>query len=141
MKKRTALSVIAAALMAVIFICTGGASEAAAQNCCSYTVRISTTIPPSCLPLRVGTRWGAGVWHSTHTTAGVFTVTPVGAPFPVCPPNFLGNLVAATLNNFGNSVGPNACACIPSGTTPCKLYVCTYLDPAGCWVVDIRPCP
>ena len=140
MKKTTLVPVAVTAFLAVILFFSGGAgTEALAQRCCSYTVRISALIPANCLPVRLDTRWGAGKWSTSHSSPGTYTVTPT-APFPPCPPNYLGNLLGASIDNFNHGVGPNQCLCLPSGVGNCRLQVCTYQDVNGCWIVQVEPC-
>lgn len=135
MTKRRFFSMLAMMFVAV-FACFSGADEAAAQ-CCTYTVDIDANVPASCLPIRIGTRWNAGVAHNTISTHGFHNPQP----FTPCPMGGLGELFLVTLDNFGHSVAPGDCACLPSGTTPCKLQVCVTKQRNGCYLVRITNCP
>lgn len=139
---RRTLCSIAVMLLAVILIGIAVPESANAQ-CCTYTVQIDP-LPQSCYPVRVSVRWQNGCsWATSHSMPGTYTITP---PSPQCPPCALpaglGTLQQATIGSFATWVGPNGCACLQSGTTPCVLRVCTFQDANNCWVVRVSyPCP
>lgn len=62
MTRRTLLSMLATALIALVITLTAGTERAQAQqnlNCCNYSVEISG-VKPACFPLRIKTQWLSG---------------------------------------------------------------------------------
>jgi hypothetical protein len=136
--KRNLFSLLALILLSA-FASVGNYSEASAQHCCSYTVIIDGKIPDKCFPITLSTWWDIGVWSSTYSAPGTYTVTPNSGPFVPCPSNYVDRLRVASVNNFGDVVFPNECGCNIDGATGCKLRICTS-NKSGCWVFTVSYC-
>lgn len=135
MQRRTSLSLLATALVALVMAFVANTQLATAQvnpNCCTYTVDIAG-IPPWCFPVTIVTEWGPGITQ-TFTVAmnGVYIDNiPNCPPPPAFPFNWV-SVMGGPMVPFGatGSVVYNNGACI--------LTYTTAVDANGCLVIIIR---
>jgi hypothetical protein len=122
----------------MLLVDSGKAVAQQNPNCCTYTVSILTTIPNSCLPIRLVTRWNCnpgGTIFKTYTAPGIY-VEPIGPPLlPPCPPAC--KLVSISIDNV-NFIGPGQTKQIVIGN--CCYIVSFGFDSTGCIVIKISRC-
>jgi len=141
MNRRTLLSSIVMACAMMVMMMLAGGDRAVAQqdpNCCHYTVKIATTIPNSCYPINLATRWNCnpvGTLVKTYTAPGPYVESIGIPPFPPCPPAC--TLAGVSLDNM-SFIGPGETKRVEIGH--CCYIVSFGFDIGGCIVITISGC-
>lgn len=81
MQKRTFLSIMAIAFVAIFVTSSERSTAQQDPNCCNYVIDVDG-IDPACFPITITTDWGPGIFKSfTVTSNGVYVDN-----IPNCPP-------------------------------------------------------
>jgi hypothetical protein len=141
MTRRTILSSIIMTCAVVALMLLAGNGIAIAQqdsNCCHYTVVVSPTIPNSCLPIHLATRWACnpvGTLIKDYSHPDVYIEQIGMPPFPPCPPAC--KLLGVSLDNV-SFVGPGERRRVVIGD--CCYDLDFGFGDAGCVVITITRC-
>lgn len=134
---RTRIAAFACTLLLAATAMTATSNTASAQvGCCpTYAVTIQPSLPATCYPIRVDTRWSNGLTGtSTHTAPGTIIVT---APNP--PGCWLSPLTGLAINGVGIPLPAIIPPCIgPINIGGCSYTICFLRSASGCWAIDIR---
>lgn len=134
---RTRIAAVACTLLFMVAALAAMSTTAAAQvGCCpTYAVTIQPSVPASCYPIQVDTRWSNGIGGtSTHTAPGTIIVTA-----PIIPGCWLSPLTGLAINGVPIPLPAIIPPCIgPITIGGCTYTICFLRSASGCWAIDIR---